>query len=75
MDRGGHFETFRYLVTPTSISFGWLITHLVQLTTWMGREGHTETFSLEHSFMVKSWGVGGVGGVSGPCDFSVTQVL
>ena len=36
-----------------------LAVHLVQLTTWMGRGGHTETFSLEHSFMVKSWGWGG----------------
>ena len=40
---------------------------LVQLTTWMGRGGYTETFfpfstiSLEHSFMVKSYGWGGVG--------------
>ena len=39
-----------------------LAVHLVQLMTWMGRGGHTETFSLEHSFMVKSYQWGGWGG-------------
>ena len=50
-----------------------LAVHLDQLTTWMGREGYTETFFLEHSFMLKSyrwWGGGG-----GLLDFSVTPVL
>ena len=42
-----------------------LAVHLVQLTTWMGRGGHTETFSL-----LEPLG-GGLGG-GGPCDFSVT---
>ena len=44
-----------------------LAVHLVQLTTWMGRGGHTETFSLLELF---PWGspswlkvVGGGGGV------------
>ena len=30
------------------------VVHLVHLPTWMGLGGHPETFSLEHSFMVKS---------------------
>ena len=43
-----------------------LAVHLVQLTTWMGRGGYTETFpfhtvSLECPIMVKSYGVGGAG--------------
>ena len=29
-----------------------LIVHLVQLTTWMGRGGHTETFSFSELFHV-----------------------
>ena len=36
-----------------------LAVHLVHLSTWIGLGGHPETFSLEHSFMVKSCGWGG----------------
>ena len=35
--------------------------------------GHTETFSLEHSFMVKTFGLGGAWG-GGPCNCCVTPV-
>ncbi len=41
-----------------------LAVHLVQLMAWMGRGGHTETFSLSAPFR---W-------VGGPCDYSVTPV-
>ena len=51
-----------------------LAVHLVQLTTWMGRGGHTETFSLFELWGL-GWGCGwcGVWG-GGPCDFIVTPV-
>ena len=45
-----------------------LAVYLIHLTTWMVWGGHTETFSLEHSFMAKSYGWGG----GGPCDYSIT---
>ena len=41
-----------------------LAVHLVHLTTWKGRECHPETFFLEFSFMLKSYGWGGVGWVA-----------
>ena len=66
MGWGSHSEPFRYLATPNSRSYGVadyllpehvelphvldLAVHLVQLTTWMGRGGHTETFSLLELF-------------------------
>ena len=44
-----------------------LAVHLVQLTTWMGRGGHTETFSFSALFpySTPSWlkVIGGWGGV------------
>ena len=54
-----------------------LAVHLLRLTTWMGREGHTETFSLSALFpqSTPSWSkvMGGwVGG--GLWDFIVTPV-
>ena len=33
-----------------------LAVHLVHLSTWIALGGHPETFSLEYSSMVKSWG-------------------